>query len=43
MAKYTTTFKNLIDMGIKTRTQIEDMFKDYELSDFLTADEIEVI
>jgi len=43
MAKYTTTFKNLIDMGFKTREQLEDMFKDYELSDFLTADEIEVI
>ena len=43
MAKYTTTFKNLIDMGIKTREQLEAMFEDYELSDFLTADEIEVI
>ena len=43
MAKYTTTFKNLIDMGIKTRAELEAMFSNYELSDFLTTDEIEVI
>ena len=43
MAKYTTTFKNLIDMGIKTRAELEAMFSNYELSDFLTTDEIGVI
>lgn len=43
MSKYTTTFKRLIDSGFVTRTQIEDIFKSYELSDYLTADEITVI
>ena len=43
MARYTTNFKNLIDLGIVTREQIEDIFKDYELSDFLTSEEIDVI
>lgn len=43
MSKYTTSFKNLIDMQILNRTDIENAFKDYELSDFLTDDEIDVI
>ena len=43
MARYTTNFKNLIDLGIVTREQIEDIFKDYELTDFLTSEEIDVI
>lgn len=43
MARYTTNFKNLIDLGFVTREQIEDIFKDYELSDFLTSEEIDVI
>lgn len=43
MAKYTTTFKNLVDIQLKTRDQLVAMFTDYELSDYLTADEIQVI
>ena len=43
MASYTTTFKNLIDNGFLTREQIEGVFKNYQLSDFLTEDEIETI
>lgn len=43
MAKYTTTFKNLVDIQLKTREQLVAMFTDYELSDYLTADEIQVI
>ena len=43
MSRYTTTFRNAIDFGLYTREQIENIFKDYELSDYLTEDEIEVI
>lgn len=43
MSKYTTNFKTLIEMGIMTRNQVEDIFKDYELTDFLTLDEVQVI
>ena len=43
MSKYTTNFKTLIDMGIQTRKQIEDIFKDYELTDYLTLDEVQVV
>lgn len=43
MAKYTTTFKNMVDIGLKTREQLEAMFSDYLLTDYLTEDEIEVI
>lgn len=43
MSKYTTNFKTLIDMGIVSRQDIEDIFQDYSLSDYLTPDEIEVI
>ena len=43
MSKYTTNFKTLIEMGIQTREQIEDIFKDYELTDYLTLDEVQVV
>ena len=43
MSRYTTNFKNVINFGLYTRSQIEDIFKDYELSDYLTDDEIAVI
>ena len=43
MSRYTTNFRNVIDFGLYTRSQIEDIFKDYELSDYLTDDEIAVI
>ena len=41
MAKYTIELRRLCD--IYTRETIEGWFKDYELSDYLTEDEIEVI
>ena len=43
MSRYTTNFKNVINFGLYTRAEIENIFKDYELSDYLTTDEIEVI
>ena len=43
MSRYTTNFRNVINFGLYTREQIENIFKDYELSDYLTEDEIEVI
>lgn len=43
MSRYTTTFKNLIDLDVISKEEIENAFKDYELSDYLTPDEIEVI
>ena len=43
MSRYTTNFRNVINFGLYTRAEIENIFKDYELSDYLTEDEIEVI
>lgn len=43
MARYTTNFKSLITMGIFSRAEIKSWFMDYELSDFLSQEEIEVI
>lgn len=43
MSKYTTNFRRLIDGGFVTREEIENIFKSYNLTDYLTADEIEVI
>ena len=41
MAKYTIELRRLCD--IYTRDTVEGWFKDYELSDYLTSDEIDVI
>ena len=43
MSRYTTSFRSLIEGGFVTRENIEDIFKSYNLSDYLTAEEIEVI
>lgn len=43
MSKYTTNFYSLINMGIYTREDLKEIFTDYELSDYLTPDEIQVI
>ena len=43
MSRYTTSFRSLIEGGFVTRNDIEDIFKSYNLSDYLTADEIDVI
>lgn len=43
MAKYTTNFYSLLNMGIYTREDLKNWFTDYELSDYLTQEEINVI
>ena len=43
MSRYTTNFKNLIDGGFVTRDEIEEIFKSYNMLDYLTPEEIEVI
>jgi len=43
MSKYTTNFKTLITMGIYTKDELKHWFMDYELSDYLTPEEIQVI
>lgn len=43
MSRYTTNFRSLIEGGFVTRADIEDIFKSYNMSDYLTDDEIEVI
>ena len=43
MSRYTTSFRSLIEGGFVTREAIEEIFKSYNLSDYLTEDEIEVI
>lgn len=43
MSKYTTNFKTLITMGIYTKDDLKSWFMDYELTDYLTNEEIEVI
>lgn len=43
MARFTTTFRFLIEKGIYTKEELKSWFMDYELSDYLTPDEIEVI
>ena len=40
MAKYTTNFYSLINMGIYTKADLMAWFMDYELSDYLTQEEI---
>ena len=43
MSKYTTSFRSLIEGGFVTRADIENIFKSYNMSDYLTEDEIDVI
>lgn len=43
MSKYTTTFRSLIDGGFVTREEIENIFKSYNMADYLTQEEIDVI
>ena len=43
MSKYTTSFRSLIDGGFVTREEIENIFKSYNMSDYLTQEEIDVI
>lgn len=43
MSRYTTNFKNLIDCGFVPREEIEEIFKSYNMLDYLTPEEIDVI
>lgn len=43
MSKYTTSFYQLIQMGLYNKEEIKNWFRDYSLEDFLTNDEIDVI
>ena len=43
MSKYTTNFYSLTNMGVYTKDEIKSWFTDYELSDYLTPEEIAVI
>lgn len=43
MSRYTTNFRNLIAMEVYTRDDLKQWFMNYELSDYLTQDEIDVI
>ena len=43
MSKYTITFQELVEGGYYTEDEIKNTFKSYNLEDYLTADEIEVI
>lgn len=43
MSKYTTSFYQLIQMGLYNKENIKEWFKDYSLEDYLTEDEIQVI
>lgn len=43
MSNYTTKIKDLCEAEIPGREAVEDIFKSYELSDFLTDEQIETI
>lgn len=43
MSKYTTTFKTLIESCLYTQDDIESVFKDYNLLEYLTPEEVTVI
>lgn len=43
MSKYTITFEELIELGWATEEDIKSCFTSYELSDYLTQEEIDVI
>lgn len=43
MSKYTTNFRTLIEGNFVSREDIENIFKSYNLNDYLTQEEIDVI
>ena len=43
MSRYTTNFRSLIEGGFVTREEIENIFKSYNMLDYLTQEEIDVI
>ena len=43
MSRYTTTFRSLIEGGFVTREEIENIFKSYNMLDYLTQEEVDVI
>ena len=43
LSRYTTRLYDIINFGVFTRDEVESWFTDYELSDFLTLDQIKVV
>ena len=43
MSRYTTTFRSLIEGEFVTREEIENIFKSYNMLDYLTQEEVDVI
>ena len=43
MSRYTTSFRSLVEGGFVTREEIENIFKSYNMLDYLTPEEIDVI
>lgn len=43
LSRYTTRLYDIINFGVFTREEVESWFTDYELSDFLTLDQIKVV
>ena len=43
MSRYTTSFRSLVEGGFVTRDEIENIFKSYNMLDYLTPEEIDVI
>ena len=43
MSRYTTTFRSLEEGGFVTREEIENIFKSYNMLDYLTQEEVDVI
>ena len=43
LSRYTTRLYDIINVGVFTREEVESWFTDYELSDFLTLDQIKVV
>ena len=43
LSRYTTRLYDIINFGVFTRDEVESWFTDYELSDFLTLDQIKIV
>lgn len=43
LSRYTTRLYDIINFGVFTREEVESWFTDYELSDFLTLEQIKIV
>ena len=43
LSRYTTRLYDIINVGVFTREEVESWFTDYELSDFLTLEQIKIV